>query len=78
MRLIYSRIEPFVCNNLNHRRSQDLAGGGEYLFSGLEIDEAMRFARGFRVYSLPRENYLKWCNLVRFGVYFDHSLSLKN
>ena len=26
----------------------------------------------------PRENFLKWCNLVRFGVYFDHILSLKN
>ena len=27
---------------------------------------------------LPRENFLKWCHLVRFGVYFDHILSLKN
>ena len=28
---------------------------------------------------LPRENFLKCtCNLVRFGVYFDHILSLKN
>ena len=26
----------------------------------------------------PRENFLKWCNLVRFGVYFDQILSLKN
>ena len=26
----------------------------------------------------PRENFLKWCNLVRFGVYFDQNLSLKN
>ena len=26
---------------------------------------------------LPRENFFKWCNLVRFGVYFDHILSLK-
>ena len=25
----------------------------------------------------PRENFLKWCNLVRFGVYFDQILSLK-
>ena len=25
---------------------------------------------------LPRENFLKWCNLVRFGVYFDQILSL--
>ena len=26
---------------------------------------------------LPRENVLKCCNLVRFGVYFDQILSLK-
>ena len=25
----------------------------------------------------PRENFLKWCNLVRFGVYVDHILSPK-
>ena len=25
----------------------------------------------------PRENFFKWCNLVRFGVYFDQILSLK-
>ena len=39
--------------------------------------EAMRFVRGFGG-MLPRENFLKWCNLVRFGVYFDQILSLKN
>ena len=27
---------------------------------------------------LPREIFFKWCNLVRFGVYFDQILSLKN
>ena len=26
----------------------------------------------------PREIFLKWCNLVRFGVYLDQILSLKN
>ena len=26
----------------------------------------------------PRENFLKLCNLVRFGVYFDQILSLTN
>ena len=25
---------------------------------------------------LPREIFLKWCNLVRFRVYFDQILSL--
>ena len=38
--------------------------------------EAMRFARGFGGMP-PREIFLKWCNLVRFGVYFDQILSLK-
>ena len=38
--------------------------------------EAMRFARGVRGHIL-REIFLKRCNLVRFGVYFDPILSLK-
>ena len=24
----------------------------------------------------PRENFLNWCNLVRFGVYFDQMLKI--
>ena len=39
--------------------------------------EAMRFVRGVRGMP-PREIFLKWCNLVRSGVYFDQILSLKN
>ena len=35
-----------------------------------------RFARGFGGMS-PREIFLKWCNLLRFGVHFDSILSLK-
>ena len=28
---------------------------------------------------MPTRNFFfKWCHLVRFGVYFDHILSLKN
>ena len=38
--------------------------------------EAMRFARGVRGHA-PQEIFLKWCNLVRFGVYLDRILSLK-
>ena len=40
----------------------------------------MRFARGVRGHTPPppRIFFLKWCNLVRFGVYFDQILSLKN
>ena len=37
--------------------------------------EAMRIARGVRG-MLPRENFLKRCNLVRFRVYFDQILYL--
>ena len=69
-------------------------GGQEFFFPDLETcmsrsdmlrmakrhaahGEAMRFVRGVRGHA-PRENFLKWCNLVRFGVYFDQILSLKN
>ena len=38
--------------------------------------QAMRFARGVRGHA-PPINFLKWCTLVRFGVYFDPILSLK-
>ena len=37
---------------------------------------AMRFVTGVREHA-PREFFLKWCNLVRFDVYFDQILSLK-
>ena len=37
-------------------RPQDLAGGGqEFFFSGMEICEAMRFARGVRGHAPPRK-----------------------
>ena len=61
-----------------------MAGGGPRIFfsrfGNLHVAKrhaAMRFARGVRGHA-PRENFLKWCNLVRFGVYFDQILSLKN
>ena len=37
----------------------------------------MRFAREVWGYALTPEIILKWCNLVRFGVYLDQFLSLK-
>ena len=70
-------------------RPQDLAGGGakKFFFSDLEIcmslSNMLRMAKpcallgGFGGMP-PREIFLKWCNLVRFGVYFDQILSLKN
>ena len=62
-------------------------GGQEFFFSDLEIcmsrSDMLRMAKpcallgGFG--GMPtRGIFLKWCNLVRFGVYFDQILSLKN
>ena len=53
-------------------------GGQEFFFSDLEICMSRSALLGGFGGMLPRENFLKWCNLVRFGVYFDHILSLKN
>ena len=63
-------------------------GGQEFFFSELEIcmsqSDMLRMAKscallgGFGGHAPPRENVLKWCNLVRFGVYLDQILSLKN
>ena len=50
-------------------------GGQEIFFSDLEI--CMSLLGGFGGMP-PREIFLKWCNLVRFGVYLDQILSLKN
>ena len=69
-------------------RPQDLAGGGpRFFFPDLEIcmsrSDMLRMAKPCALLGgfggmLPRENFLKWCNLVRFGEYFDQILSLKN
>ena len=68
-------------------RPQDLGGGGAknfffFRFGNLHVaklhaahGEAMRIVRGFGG-MLPREIFLKRCNLVRFRVYFDQILSL--
>ena len=79
-----------LCMVVYQGRPQDLAGGGGkkfFFFSDLEIcmsrSDMLRMAKpcallgGFGGMP-PRENFLKWCHLVRFGVYFDHILSLKN
>ena len=41
-----------------------------------EVPRLYRVVRGIGG-MLPRENFFKWCNLVRFGVYLDQILSLK-
>ena len=48
-------------------------GGKNIFFSDLEICMLGGFGG-----MPPPENFLKWCNLMRFGVYFDQILSLKN
>ena len=62
-------------------------GGQEFFFSDLGIcmsrSDMLRMAKPCALLGgfggmLPRENFLRWCNLVRFGVYFDQILSLKN
>ena len=59
-------------------RPQDLAGGGAKKFFFQIWKFACRFALlGGSGGMPPREKFFKWCNLVRFGVYFDKILSLK-
>ena len=68
-------------------RPQDLEGGGakKFFFSDLGIcmsrSDMLRMAKPCALLGgfggmLPRENFLKRCNLVRFRVYFDQILSL--
>ena len=53
-------------------------GGQEFFFLDLEICMSRSALLGGFGGMPIRENFLKWCNLVRFGVYFDHILSLRN
>ena len=59
--------------------------GGQEFFSDLELCMSRSYmllmAKPFALLGgfggmLPRENFLKRCNLVRFRVYFDQTLSL--
>ena len=54
----------------------DFGGGGGFKLV-LEKWGHMRMLGGFGG-MLPRENFLKLCNLVRFSVYFASSLSKNN
>ena len=62
-------------------------GGQELFFSDLEIcmsrSHMLRMAKPCTLLGgfggmLPAKKFLKWCNLVRFGVYFDQIFYLKN
>ena len=67
-------------NAYNQGRPQDLVGGGqEFFFRFGNLHVACALLGGFGgMPPPPRENFLKWCNFVRFNVYFDQILSLKN
>ena len=81
-------ITIFHTSNRGVPRIWEGGGGQEIFFSDLEIcisrSDMLRMAKpcallgGFGGMPPPRENFLKWCNLVRFGVYLDQILSLKN
>ena len=69
-------------------RSQDLGGGAKKFFcsdleSCMSRSDMLRMAKPcsllvwFGGMPPPRKKNFKWCNLVRFGVYFDLILSLK-
>ena len=88
--MLFKRILYFL--HSTQGRPQDLAGGGGgqkiffFRFGNLHVanrhaahGEAMRFVRGVRGHAPPPEKvFLKWCNLVRIGVYLDQILSLNN
>ena len=55
--------------------------GAKIFFSDLGIRDMLRMAKPCALLGgfggmLPRENFLKWCNLVRFRVYFYQILYL--
>ena len=82
---IMSKVVKYTCRLRGVPRIWQ-GGGQEFFFPDLEIcmsrSDMLRMAKpcalleGFGGMP-PRENFLKWCNLVRFGVYFDQILSLK-
>ena len=81
-------LRPYVTTSLHVRSNINVRGvpriwqGGPRIFFQIwkfacaAHGEDMRFTRGFGG-MLPQDNFLKLCNLVHFGVYFDQILSLK-
>ena len=78
---LYKRL----CSNIRGVPRIWEGGGQEFFFSDLGIcisrSDMLRMARPCALLGgfggmLPRENFLKRCNLVRFRVYFDQILYL--
>ena len=85
--MLHKNILLVIFSLCSQGRPQDLGGGGgqEIYFSDLGIcmsrSDMLRMAKPCALLGgfggmLPRENFLKRCNLVRFRVYFDQILSL--
>ena len=49
-----------------------------FLYISYLLRDAKRRALLWGFGGMPPENFFKWCNLVRFGVYLDQILSLKH
>ena len=80
-------IQRFMRHNITGASPGFGRGGPIIFFSDLQIcmsrSDMLRMAKPCALLGgfggmLPQENFLKRCNLVRFGVYFDQILSLKN
>ena len=70
-------------NYIDHRGVPRIwqGGGPRIFFSDFEIcmsrSDMLRMTKPCALLGGFGEKFLKWCNLVRFGVYFDQILSLK-
>ena len=73
-----SKISSMERRFFSQGHTQDLAGRGQnYFFQIWKFACRKALLEGFR--GMPsRVNFLKWCNFVRFGVYLDQILYLKN
>ena len=68
--ILYTFIHNLLCDQ---GRPQDLGGGGKnffFRFGTLHVAKPCALLGGFGG-MLPRENFLKRCNLVRIRVYFN-------
>ena len=87
---VYAASGPLHYNRSIHTHTRGVpriweGGGQDFFFSDLGIcksrSDMLRMASPYALLGgfggmLPRENFLKRCNLVRFRVYFDQILSL--
>ena len=74
-------VKPQIVEFVSQGRKSMFKHGGEYIHPACGMYCAARSAApcsgGSGAYALPRK-FLKWCNLVSFGVYLNQILSSKN